>query len=154
MSAHVCLIAESDSRGEPEKLLRRCGLTVLRFERAAAWREVAPKRDVLLVVADLPADEGLRELKALRAMGVGWPAILVAQPGFVLSAQQREEAGVLEVMPRPIAPRAFLGWIECVCAAHLALAQRRSAAVQRPTNREESAWTEPRAVHQILRALG
>jgi hypothetical protein len=60
------------------------------------------------------------------------PALLVADVNAGLPPETLSDCGALDVLERPANKRAMLGWIQCVCAANLAIAkacaERRSAA--------------------------
>ncbi len=81
----------------------------------------------LCVVIDLPGSDGLQALEALRAMGNCSPAILIADADCEIPPERLDEARALDVLRRPVDLTALLGWIECVCAAHMVLARRRAA---------------------------
>ncbi|HTT99061.1 MAG TPA: hypothetical protein VMF58_13505 [Rhizomicrobium sp.] len=65
-------------------------------------------------------------LETLRRRGVTVPAILVVDAEIVLPRASLSLSGALDVLEKPVNKRALLGWIECVIAAHIAIAKARA----------------------------
>ena len=82
-------------------------------------------RRIICVILDLPGRDGLVALESLRKAGLMAPAILVVDANADLPAGNLSECGALDVLEKPADKRALLGWIECVCAANLAIARGR-----------------------------
>lgn len=127
MSPQIFVI--TDSCDIPEKLNRlpaRCGLPIRIVTSAERYLAGPGAGEAICVVIDLPGHEGLKALETLRHCGVLAPAILVADPDAGLPPQVLSDCGALDVLERPADKRALLGWIQCVCAANLAIAKARA----------------------------
>ena len=113
----------------PEKLKplsARCGLPTRTVASAERYLMGPSAGEVICFVIDLPGEEGLRALETLRNHGVLAPAILVAAVDAGLPPEVLSDCGALDVLERPADKRALLGWIQCICAANLAIAKART----------------------------
>jgi FixJ family two-component response regulator len=113
----------------PEKLnplSARCGLPTKTIASAERYLSGPSVGEAICFVIDLPGEEGLRALEVLRHHGVLAPAILVADADAGLPPEVLSDCGALDVLERPADKRVMLGWIQCVCAANLAIARARA----------------------------
>jgi FixJ family two-component response regulator len=127
MSHQIFVI--TDSSDVPEKLNprpARNGLPTRIVASAEDYLEGPGAGRAICFVIDLPGWEGLQALETLRHHGVLAPAILVADADAGLPPEALSDCGALDVLERPADKRALLGWIQCVCAAHLAIARARA----------------------------
>lgn len=127
MSPQIFVI--TDGCDVPEKLAplsMQCSLPVKTISSAERYLDGPHAGWAICFIIDLPGLEGARALQALRLRGVLAPAILVADADAGLPPETLSECGALDVLERPADKRALLGWIECVCAAHLAIAKARA----------------------------
>ena len=127
MGLQILVIA--DAGDIPEKLdslSARCGLPIKTVDSAERYLAGPAAGEAICFVIDLPGQEGLRALKVLRHSGVRAPAILVADADAELSAKAVCDCSALDVLERPADKRVLLGWIQCVCAANLAIARARA----------------------------
>ena len=127
MSLQILVI--SDTGDVPQKLdslPARCGLPIKTVASAQCYLEGPSAGEAICFVIDLPGQEGLQALEALRHRGVLAPAILVADANAGLPPEALSDCGALDVLERPADKRAMLGWIQCVCAANLAIAKARA----------------------------
>ncbi|HTQ15506.1 MAG TPA: hypothetical protein VMH86_16680 [Rhizomicrobium sp.] len=72
-------------------------------------------------MTDLPGLGGLAVMEEFRRNGIREPALIVADRE--LPADRSVNVNVLDILPRPANLRA-LSWLECICAAHVALNRR------------------------------
>jgi FixJ family two-component response regulator len=108
-------------------VVSRCGLSIWTADSPDAYYRDARRTHTLCVIIDLPGQEGLEVLEALRDLGIRSPAILIGDPGRTLPAARLANACTLDVLPRPVNTSDLLGWIECVCTATMVLERRRAA---------------------------
>jgi CheY-like chemotaxis protein len=94
---------------------------------AEAYGRDARRAWALCNIIDLPGQGGLETLEALRALGNRAPAILIADAASGFPQDRLAQARPLDVLQRPVATFEILGWIECICAAHMVLEKRRAA---------------------------
>ena len=126
MGLQICII--SGGADVPEKLKplsARCGLPIRTVTSAERYLAGPNTGEAICFIIDLPGQKGLFALETLRRHGVFAPAILVVDGGEKLSPQALCECGALDVLDRPADKRELLGWIQCVCAARLAIARTR-----------------------------
>jgi len=104
----------------------RCGLPTRTVSSVESYLAGASAGEAICFVIDLPGRESARALEILRRHGVQEPAILIADADAGLPSDVLSDCGALDVLDRPADKRALLGWIECVCAANLAIAKARA----------------------------
>lgn len=120
MRSRLIVISDTPALGDLlVSKLSRGGLAVLKASTAGDL-SATDLRDALCIVVDMVGDKGLETLEALREKGITAPALLVVDKADMMESRAAK-ASVLEVLERPARIRVILGWIECVCAAHLAL---------------------------------
>lgn len=115
-------------------LLEKCGLAVWTPSSPGAEDGAIYERALCLVI-DMPGAAGLRTLRLLRGYGVTTPAILVADSGHALAADEMKGLGVLDVVPRAADARALLHWIESMCITQRLLERLRSGEAERAAAR-------------------
>jgi FixJ family two-component response regulator len=124
MSLQILVISDTgDVPRKLDSLSVRCGLPIKLVASAERYLESSSAGKAICFVIDLPGQRGLQALEALRHHGVLAPAILVADVNAGLPPEALSDCGALDVLERPANKRAMLGWIQCVCAANLAIAK-------------------------------
>ena len=108
-------------------IVSRCGLPVWIAHSAEAYGRDARRASALCNIIDMPGQGGLETLEALRALGNRAPAILIADAARAFPHGRLVRARPLDVLQRPAATSDILGWIECICAAHMVLEKRHAA---------------------------
>ncbi|MGH6873339.1 MAG: hypothetical protein ACREHE_17720 [Rhizomicrobium sp.] len=127
MTSAICLLTdERPALAALSSSLRACGLATWVAGSVEAFLNNCHAFTTLCVVADLPGLAGLEALEALRARGVREPVLLVAD--CALPADRAVAVKALDILLAPAGLRAILPWIECICAAHLALSRRHAKA--------------------------
>jgi len=81
---------------------------------------------MLCLVVDLPSVRAQDCLDAVRKAGIPAPALLVANSEDV--GLRGGNAGWIDVLEKPVRSRSLLGWVACVCAAHIVIQRARVAA--------------------------
>ncbi|HEY8948680.1 MAG TPA: hypothetical protein VIM56_07325 [Rhizomicrobium sp.] len=125
MGNSLCLLAHDpvESWTHVLPVLASCGLDVWIAPSAEACLSDGRSTDMLCLIVDLPLEYAEISLEMLRIWKVRAPALLVADPEE--APLRRSDADWMDVLSHPIDVRTLLGWVECVCAAHIAIHRAR-----------------------------
>ncbi len=122
---HKAISLISDRSGTLERIgapFSNCGLTLWTAASAEAYAADTRSAQTLCLVIDM--QDGLRCLQALLESRIRCPVILITDDAVRHSSPRFMNADVLDILARPVDLRVLLGWIECICVAHLVLKHR------------------------------
>lgn len=113
--ATIAVIDDEDSvRRSLARLLRAHGYAVQTFasvDQFLGWLSAAPRPSCLLVDLRMPGRTGLDLVQILNASGAPIPTIMITGHGEWSVAERARQAGIVEVLSKPVDGDALLGVI-------------------------------------------